>query len=229
VSELKKSRVGSSEIASLIRLSIKTGELIAKERLPPERVLADKYKVARGTIRDALNRLADESLVEIRAGSGTYVTFDATESPGNVILNARPLELIDARFALEPHICRLAVLHARSNDLDELEALLETMEASVDDAATFASADTAFHSLLVESTNNTLLAWIMTQINSVRNQQEWANMRSIILNAETITLYNQQHRAILSAIRHREPEKAANLMKEHLESARTALNRNTST
>jgi len=103
MNETKKTRVGSAEIASMIRRDIKTGELNAKERLPPERVLADQYSVARGTVREALNKLAEESLVEIRAGSGTYVTFDSAESGGNVILGARPLELIDARFALEPH------------------------------------------------------------------------------------------------------------------------------
>jgi len=225
----KRTRLGSAEIASLIRRDIKTGELSAKERLPPERVLAQSYKVARGTVREALNRLADEALVEIRAGSGTYVTFDPLAAADNVILAARPLELIDARFALEPHICRLAVLHARQEDLDELEALLTDMESNVHDAAAFSSADTAFHSLLAETTGNNLLIWVVSQINSVRSQKEWSNMRRVILNRDTITHYNLQHRAILSAIREREPEQAAQHMKAHLESARLSLTRSAST
>lgn len=229
MTETKKTRIGSAEIASLIRRDIKTGELSAKERLPPERVLAESYNVARGTVRDALNKLAEESLVEIRAGSGTYVTFDPSEDTGNVIMNARPLELIDARFALEPHICRLAVLHARQNELEELERLLETMENSVNDVPTFASADTAFHSLLAETTANSLLIWIVSQINSVRSQKEWSNMRRVVLNEETIANYNRQHRDVLNAIRARDPEQAAAAMKEHLESARLSLTRNAAT
>lgn len=224
-----KTRVGSAEIASLIRRDIKTGELSAKERLPPERVLAETYRVARGTVREALNKLAEESLVEIRAGSGTYVTFDPAESGGNVILSARPLELIDARFALEPHICRLAVLHASQGNLDELESLIVTMESNLNDPSAFSAADTAFHSLLAETTNNNLLIWIVSQINSVRTQKEWSNMRRVILNPITIGLYNEQHRAILNAIRQREPELAATAMKEHLEYARTSLNRSAAT
>lgn len=227
--ETKRTRVGSAEIASLIRRDIKSGELSSQERLPPERVLAESYKVARGTVREALIKLADESLVEIRAGSGTYVTFDPTSSSENVILGARPLELIDARFALEPHICRLAVLHARQSELDEMESLLKTMEASTHDPAAFSSADTAFHSVLVETTNNNLLIWIVSQINSVRSQKEWSNMRRVILNPDTIAHYNQQHRNILTAISEREPEQAAQKMKEHLESARLALTRSAST
>lgn len=227
--ESKRARVGAAEIASLIRRDIKSGELDPKERLPPERVLAESYKVARGTIREALNKLAEESLVEIRAGSGTYVTFDSTETGENVILSARPLELVDARFALEPHICRLAVLHARQNDLTEMESLLQTMEASVNDPVVFSSADTAFHSVLAETTNNNLLIWIVSQINSVRSQKEWSKMRRVILDPETIARYNQQHRAIFNAITQREPEQAAINMKAHLESARLSLTRSAAT
>jgi len=229
LNETKRTRVGSAEIAGLIRRDIKSGELSAKERLPPERVLADSYNVARGTVREALNRLAEESLVEIRAGSGTYVTFDPTESAENVILSARPLELMDARFALEPHICRLAVLHAREHELEEMSRLLQTMEASINDPAAFSSADTAFHSVLAETTNNNLLIWIVSQINSVRSQKEWSNMRRVILNPDTIARYNQQHRAIFNAISQREPEQAAVKMKEHLESARLSLTRSAAT
>jgi len=220
MSETKTRRVGSAEIASLIRRDIKAGELSDKTRLPPERVMAQNYSVARGTVREA---------VEIRAGSGTYVTYDPSASGDNVILSARPLELIDARFALEPHICRLAVLHAQQKDLDELAELIDVMEASTNDAAAFSAADTAFHSLLAETTNNNLLIWIVSQINSVRSQKEWSNLRRVVLNPETIALYNHQHREILNAIRQREPELAAIAMKEHLETARSSLNRSAAT
>ncbi len=227
--EAKTHRLGSAEIASQLRREITSGELAAKSRLQPERVLAQTYGVARGTIREALNRLADEALVEIRPGSGTYVTFDADDAATNVMLSARPLELIDARFALEPHICRLAVLHARQKDLDHMEVLLNKMEASENDPSNFSSLDTAFHTLLAESTGNNLLVWMVTQINAVRNQEEWSRMRQVVLNASTIAIYNQHHRAILNSIRAREPEQSAMLMKEHLEGARLSLTRSAST
>ena len=218
-------RKGSTEIAGHLRREIIAGNLAAKERLPPERVLANEYGVARGTVREALNRLADEGMVEIRAGSGSYVSFDPLGQVNAIVESTRPLELIDARFALEPHLCRLAVLHARQQELDALEALAETMESGIDDAVSFSQADMAFHTLLAESTGNSLLVWMMGQINSVRNQDEWARMRQLTLNRETIIAYNDQHRQILAAIRLREPERAANAMKEHLEGARLSLTR----
>ena len=218
-------RKGSTEIAGHLRREIIAGNLAAKERLPPERVLANQYGVARGTVREALNRLADEGMVQIRAGSGSYVSFDPLGQVNAIVESTRPLELIDARFALEPHLCRLAVLHARQQELDALEALAETMESSIDDVVGFSQADMAFHTLLAESTGNSLLVWMMGQINSVRIQDEWARMRQLTLNRETIIAYNDQHRQILAAIRLREPERAANAMKEHLEGARLSLTR----
>jgi DNA-binding FadR family transcriptional regulator len=220
-----ESRFGSAEVAADLRKQIRTQELAAFERLPSERVMAERFRVSRGTIREALLQLGRENLVDIRAGSGTYVTYTPAFDSSQAIENARPLELIDARFALEPHICRLAVLHARHSDFDRMELLLEKMEASVADSTAFSEADTAFHSALVESTENNLLVWIIGQIKSVRGQNEWRRMRQLTLDSVTISTYNTQHREILNAIRAREPELAAGLMKEHLETARLSLTR----
>jgi len=221
-------RIGSAEIATEIRRDIGNGKLEDQHRLPPERDLASQYGVARGTVREALGKLVDEGLLEIRASSGAYVK---NKSPAGdlAILNVRPLELIDARFALEPHICRLAVLHARQHELDRLEQLQLRMEDYVQDPVAFSQADSAFHTLLSESTGNTLLIWVQSQINSVRNQEQWSRMRHLTLNENTISHYNTQHRQILNAIQTREPERAANLMKDHLEYARLSLTRSAAT
>ena len=220
-----KTRIGSAEVAADVRQKILAEELSQHERLPSERLLSENYKVSRGTIREALVRLEREGLVEIRPGSGTYVVYTATDHTVSAIEHARPLELVDARFALEPHICRLAVLNAGSGDFAELDRLLIKMEASSDDPLAFGEADTAFHATLAKSTGNNLLIWIISQINSVRKLDEWGRMRQLTLSGEIIQNYNRQHRMIVDAIRAREPEQAASLMKEHLEIARLSLTR----
>lgn len=218
-------RLGAADISALLRREISKGNLQLHDRLPPERQLAETYGVARGTIREALNRLVDDNYVEIRPGSGTYVVFDAMDVSSHEITNANPLELMDARFALEPHICRLAVLHGRRSDFDGLELLCRKMENSENDPHVFAATDTEFHHALVNSTRNGLLIWILDQITSVRGQDEWTRMRHLTLNQPIIRQYNEQHRQILNALRSREPESAAIAMKEHLETARLSLTR----
>ncbi|MCY4463096.1 MAG: FadR/GntR family transcriptional regulator [Albidovulum sp.] len=219
-------RTGSSEIASVLRSEISDNTWNEFDRLPPERELAARFGVSRGTVRDALAKLSKENLVEIRRSSGSFVTpckrAEFTDLPFESI---RPLELIDARFALEPHICRLAVLNARRADFEDLEVLLESMEAEVNDWISFSDLDAEFHARLVETTGNQLLLWMARQIDRVRIQDEWMRMRRLTLEPPIIVQYNSQHRRIVDAIRKRDPELAANIMKEHLETARLSLTR----
>lgn len=218
-------KLGAADIAALVRRDISKGVLQLHDRLPPERVLSETYGAARGTVRKALTRLEEEGYVEIRAGSGTYVVHQPDTTATSAIENATPLELMDTRFALEPHICRLAVLHGRHPDFDRMEALCTQMEGCIDDPIQFSEADTEFHRALVDSTRNGLLIWIIDQIGSVRSADDWTRMRHLTLDVQTIRTYNVQHRQILNAIRTREPERAANIMKEHLETARLSLTR----
>jgi GntR family uxuAB operon transcriptional repressor len=217
--------MGSAEIAAALRRDIAKGVLQLHDPLPAERQLAQTYGVSRGTVREALGRLERENLVETRRGSGTYVVHADAVPAGNLFESARPLELIDARFALEPHICRLAVLHGRRRDFERLEELLEVMERSVRDPSTFAEADSDFHARLAEATGNSLLSWIIAQVNLVRSREEWTRMRHLTLEPGIIEQYNEQHRQIVNAILEREAEHAATLMKRHLETARLSLTR----
>ncbi|MCP3970215.1 MAG: FadR family transcriptional regulator [Rhodobacteraceae bacterium] len=218
-------KLNAVDIAALIRSDISKGRYHVNDRLPPERQMAELHRVARGTIRGALTRLEQEGLVEIKPGSGAYVIDGTGPATSPAIELATPLELMDARFALEPHICRLTVLNGRRADFEKLESLCTRMEQSTGDPIGFADADTEFHRTLVESTRNGLLVWIIEQVTSVRLLDDWMRMRQLTLNEKIISTYNRQHRQLLNAIRAREPERAANLMKEHLESARLTLTR----
>ena len=214
-----------SDVATELRRSIENGEFQRFERLPPSRTMAADLGVARNTLRDALYQLEMEGLIETKAGSGTYVTAANKELVPAAVEEATPLELIDARFALEPHICRLCVLHGRREDFEYLDSLCAKMEGAIDDPVTFAEADTAFHRGLSAATRNDLLIWLIGQINTVRSLDEWTKMRHLTLNDQIIRHYNAQHREILNALRSREPERAAVKMKEHLETARSSLMR----
>lgn len=219
------SKRGAAEIATEMRQAIANGTFKRFERLPASRQMAESFGVARNTLRDALYQLEREGLLETRAGSGTYVRAIGTMEAPNAVKEASPLELIDARFALEPHICRLCVLHGRREDIETLDVLCQQMEDAVEDPSRFSEADTAFHRTLAASTRNSLLMWLISQINTVRSLDEWTRMRHVTLDQKIIASYNMQHREILNAIRAREPERAAAKMKEHLETARLSLTR----
>lgn len=215
--------MNSVEIAGSLRRQIVAARYQLNERLPPERSLADQFDVARGTVREALRQLEGLGFVERRAGSGTYVTYSGEDKGGSVVQSTRPLELIDARFAIEPHMVRLAVLHATESDLERVEAHLRRMETCDRDAGVFAEADEAFHRQLAECTGNPMIIWMMEKMHEVRSHSQWAQMRVITLTPEIIDIYNTQHRAVVDAIRARDAEHAANAMKAHLSTARQSL------
>ncbi len=215
--------MNAADIAGFLRKQITSAQFALNDRLPPERTLAGQFGVARGTIREALKQLEDTAFVERRAGSGTYVTYSDRDETRSIVETARPLELIDARFALEPQMVRLAVLHATEFDLAKAEAHLQTMETCGSDALAFADADDRFHLALARCSQNALIVWMMEKMHEVRSHAQWARMRTITLDAEIIEHYNRQHRSIIDAIRSRDAGAAGRLMKEHLESARRSL------
>ena len=68
-----------------LRDAILAGTLAPGDRLPPERQLADRFGVNRVTVRSALQRLAAQSLVQPRQGSG-YVVQDYARQGGPELL-----------------------------------------------------------------------------------------------------------------------------------------------
>ncbi|MFD5566619.1 GntR family transcriptional regulator [Streptomyces cadmiisoli] len=61
------------EIADELRARIEAGEFSETGKLPSERVLTEQYEAARNTIRDALQLLRVDDLIESRGGSGVYL------------------------------------------------------------------------------------------------------------------------------------------------------------
>jgi len=222
VAETDRKVRNAAEVVAALRRDIADSKYLPNERLPAERDLSDAFGVARGTLREALRQLEEMAYVERRAGSGTYVIYSDDAAP-KVTETTRPLELVDARFALEPHICRLAVLHATDRDFVQLDQVMQRMETWDGDVAAFAEADETFHMMLAEITRNPMLIWMMQKVADVRTHAQWAQMRSLTLTAEMIDGYNREHRAICNAIRAREPERAAQAMKDHLSAARDSL------
>lgn len=215
--------MNSAEIAAQLRKQIASARFMLNERLPPERALADQYGVARGTVREALRQLENSGFVARRAGSGTYVTWSESAQSRSIVETTRPLELIDARFAVEPHMVRLAVLHATDFDLEKVEAHLVRMEEANEDSALFAETDEQFHLELARATQNPMILWMMEKVHEVRSHEQWARMRVLTLKPAVIAHYNRQHRAIVDAIRARDAEAAAQAMKAHLQAARGTL------
>lgn len=222
---LAKPTSGVGTISAYLKRAIETGAYGEGEKLPTERQLAAMFKAARSTVRRALDKLEKQGLVSRRLGSGTFVgkPIAAGKRPTDLADELSPLQLIEARLAVEPFTTRLAVLHATRRTLDELESVLAQAEASVNDKDAFSKWDGEFHLLIAQASANPLLLNIYRQINHVRLHAQWDAMKEKILTPGVIADYNRQHRGIFNALHVRDAQLAQNLITDHLEKAREDL------
>jgi len=214
---------GAAFIAGQLRQSIYDGVYGYGEQMPPERQLAEAFGASRSTVRNALRRLEEGGLVVRRVGSGTFVHYAREGEPADIADVTSPLELIEARFAIEPHMTRLAAVNANRLDLDRLGEVLQRLERADDDAEQFTRADQAFHQHLAQCTHNPLFVGLYRQINEVRGHAQWLGTKDKILTPENIAKYNRQHRALYDALCARDVDGAMRIVSAHLEKARRDL------
>lgn len=214
---------GAAAIAAQLRRAILEGAYSFRERLPAERELASFYAASRSTIREALRQLEEMQLVTRRVGSGTFVAYRGEPTDTNIADLTSPLEVIEVRSGVEPHMASLAVMHATARDLERLAEALKAVEAAGGDVEAFTRADALFHLALAECTRNPLLIWLYRHINEVRGHAQWSAMKDKILTAERVADYNRQHRELYEAIAARDRAGAVAVVTRHLELAHADL------
>ena len=161
----------SAQIAQAIRDAIVSGRLIVDERLPSESELADQFRVSRSTVREALKRLAAQSLIRTQRGAsgGAFVNHlnfeDAysqqiTTSTLLLSMNAVSFDTAcEARYALERACAALSAQRRTADQLATMRAEIfrQTQPGLTDEA--FCASDVAFHRALVDGAGNPVLSY----------------------------------------------------------------------
>lgn len=161
----------SAQIAAAIRDAIVSGDLIVDERLPSETDLAEQFKVSRPTVREALKRLAAQSLIRTQRGAfgGAFVNrlsyADARAqmvTTSTLLLSMNQVSFdtaCEARFALERACAPLVADRRRQQHLDamQLEILRQTDRQLSDED--FCASDVQFHLAFIEGSENPVLSY----------------------------------------------------------------------
>ena len=161
----------SAQIAKAIRDAIVSGALIVDERLPSEAELSEQFEVSRATVREALKRLAAQSLIRTQRGAfgGAFVNrLSFKEAYGQQIttstlllsMNAVNFETAcEARFALESACAPLAATRRTADHLATMRAeIFRQTQPELSDEGWCAS-DVAFHRALVDAAGNPVLSY----------------------------------------------------------------------
>jgi GntR family uxuAB operon transcriptional repressor len=214
---------GAAGIAAYLRKAILDGAYLYGEKLPAERRLAAALSSSRTTVREALRLLEQSNFITRRVGSGTFVTYLPDAVDDDVAEITSPLELIEVRLAVEPHLMRLATINATAKDIERLRDVLARLESSRGDANYFTKWDRQFHQLLADATRNPLMSSVYRHINHVRGHAQWNAMKDKILSPQRIESYNRQHRELYQALRTRNADTAVRVITRHLRDARRDL------
>lgn len=205
------------KIARQLSDLISSGAFTAGQRLPPERELARQLGVSRPSVREALIALEIQGKVEVRVGSGIFVTGpDATPDPTPVQEGEGPFELLRARSLIEGETAAVAAKLATREELVEIKAALEEMRRGLRLEKDNDASDRAFHLAIAAATHNSALVSV---VQGLWDQGRGAMFRRMEQHFQTPGLRTanfQDHRAVLSAIQAGDARRARTAMHEHL-------------
>jgi GntR family galactonate operon transcriptional repressor len=175
--------------------------------------LEQEFRVSKTVVREALKVLAAKGLVESRQKRGTIVRPRSAwrlldpdvvrwrdgGHPDYAFLE----NLAEVRQIVEPAAAELAAVRRDEHDLERLEAALEAMSASGDDAEKIVAADLLFHRALLAAAHNELLTQMEVVLSSGLQVRDRFVHHSTNWSDSVPT-----HRAVLHAIRDGDAEAA---------------------
>jgi DNA-binding FadR family transcriptional regulator len=204
------------QIADQIESLIGAGEFAPGDRLPPERDLAAKLGVSRATVREAMIALELGGLVDIRIGSGIYVTATRKAEAAKDDPGPGPFELIDARRAIESGVAALAAMNATSEEIDAVAETVAAMRAAQKELPNSEEADRLFHLNVARATHNALLTRTVKELWEWREGPMWTRLHATLYLADIHERWIADHERVVEALRKRDPAGAAAAMEAHL-------------
>jgi GntR family transcriptional repressor for pyruvate dehydrogenase complex len=215
-------RVGLTEqlIEKLESLVLK-GILSPGEQLPSERQLANLLSVSRASLRQALKVLQVMGVLEVRHGSGNYLSEGAEEIlkvPPRILVPLRGLtqaELFEVRRSMEAEAAAAAAERATPEDMAAMRVELDGMKANDHDRVAYGTHDLAFHNAIATASSNRCFIWFLSLANKVLYQ---ALLRRPMPKSMENSI--EEHENILRAIEARNPVLARNEMLKHVSYAK---------
>ncbi|MFC4776639.1 GntR family transcriptional regulator [Paenibacillus sp. GCM10023252] len=193
------------EVYNYLLEAIISGQLEPGKQLD-EKEISESLGVSRTPLREALNRLAQEGIVNEIPYRGNFVKqFSAKDIK----------DLYEVRKNLEVMAVRSAVLRMTEAEAEEISALVRlTAEAQeAKNMADFASYDAQFHEKLALYAGNQVLYQMLASMGSqIKIVRSLANKSDKVVKQ---TQFDREH--ILGAIATRNPDAAAQFMEAHID------------
>jgi len=202
--------------------AIRLGLLAPGDKLPPERELAQRLRISRSTLRQALTALVQSGHLVSQRGrtGGTFVAErpPLAESAGEP-LGQGAWAVLDYRVAIESGAAMLAAERGEEAEFERLADLVARMAGELEDFEEYRRIDIRFHIGIAEAAHSPRLLSAMTDV-----QAQMSDLIALIAHPpEVLAISNEQHAKLLKALRKGDGAKAAKLMREHTEGTELIL------
>ncbi|KFO68597.1 hypothetical protein ER57_02880, partial [Smithella sp. SCADC] len=217
---LTRSRL-HEEIVTIIQKQIMNGTITPGSKLPPEREMAETFSVNRATVREALRKLENLDLVEIRHGDGLYVknylesgNFDLIKAALNLDKGTEIiLNILEARSYVVPQMAYMAAQRRTATDLEELQQVISNEDLSM------LERDIKVHQLIVRATHNLLCTIGLNFFNQIFRDYGYLYFD----NKKNVERSRKFHQEIYEAIKNKQAGAARRIMQEVLLYAEEAV------
>ena len=224
----RKTRTSHAQVVDELGREIISGHYPVGTTLPGDHDLAQRFKVSRTVLREAMKTLAAKGLIVPRARIGTKVTpenqwnlFDSDVLTWHFhkgVDHAFLQHLTEIRLAFEPFASSLAAENADEKDIAQLYHLAEEMGDPAHTPGTLAVADLKFHLAIAEASRNPFMRTVGSLIEAAL--VGIFRLSSPKTNENRIAEVSANHRLIVDAIARRDHEGAAQAMRDVILSGR---------
>lgn len=190
------------------------------DRLPPEKVMLEKYAVGRGTLREALRYLELQGILTLKPGPGggpVIETPNAAHLANSLLLllqftDAPFSMVVEARDDLEPILARHAAERMDDNSLKQLSDSVEQMRNNLSDRDVFLATNQEFHEAIAWASGNSMYGFLIDALVGIVDGTQLgvdypADRRKAILAA---------HQRILDALLAHDGDSSHAAMAEHM-------------
>jgi GntR family transcriptional repressor for pyruvate dehydrogenase complex len=221
---VKRSRI-YEHIVEQIHALIREGRWAPGDQIPPERELAERFRVSRTSVREALRALELQGVIESKQGGGTFVRTADTEAlipplAAAILRGQREMaEVLEVRGLIEPGIARLAAARASAEHVAELEGLLQRQRECIAEGRPFVDEDTAFHYTLARAADNHILLRLHNVILDVLRESRQSYLH--VPDRPQTSL--RGHEAILAAVKLGDADAAYDASLAHITEVRDKI------
>jgi GntR family transcriptional repressor for pyruvate dehydrogenase complex len=212
-------------VARRIEQLVRSGDLKAGDRLPPEPDLARMLRVSRGSLREALKGLMYLGLIKSRAGDGTYIQSSLSRVLNQhfqwmiLLEEVKHLEIYELRKIIEPTAAALAAKRATRADIEQLEAALDGMGQGRGMPEVFHAFDIQFHDAFAQASGNAALQTTMRMLYHATSEAR----KAVLPFISDWDKHWRRHERVFAFIRDHRPALARKAVLEDLQYAEHLL------